>query len=54
MHGHVGGRAAEVLAVGKDVPEDFARSDDYRPRRRWISSSGTPLVSGTLVKTQTS
>jgi len=54
VHGHVRGRATEVLAVGEDVPQHLARAGDYRPRRRWISSNGTPLVSGTIVSTQTS
>src|SRR5205809_432217 len=58
---HVGWRAAEVIAVREHVPERFAQARDdgpchqaASPRRRWISSSGTPLVSGTIVRTQTS
>ncbi len=54
MHDYIRGRAAEVIAVGKQVPQHFACANDQRPRRRWISSSGTPLVSGTIVSTQTS
>ena len=59
-----------MLAAGKQVPEHFAEADDLKfmdPCRLmddrialdvrsfcWISSSGTPLVSGTIVFTQIS
>ena len=31
VHGHVRRRAAEVLTVGKDVPQDLAGAYDDRP-----------------------
>src|SRR6266550_6472425 len=57
----VGGRAAEMCGIGIHVPQHFTYPDNYGRRTHtstpscfWISSSGTPLVSGTIVLTQRS
>ena len=60
--GKIGRRAAKLRARRKQVPKDFADSNDFEthggpysiPKRIWICSSGTPLVSGTMVFTQIS
>lgn len=50
----------DLLSTGRQIPEPPANADDFKthpwpcsiPRRFCICSSGTPLVSGTMVFTQ--
>ena len=58
--GEVRGRTPEMCRVGIHVPQHFTETGDDRSRTHtmpsffWMSSSGTPLVSGTIVLTQMS
>ena len=65
MAGKVGRGAAETGAFRKEIPEHLSTSEDagftealfpvrHIPRSCWISSRLRPLVSGTIVFTQTS
>ena len=61
MAGEVRGRAAKAWAVWKEIPKDLTEGDDTRlchalvaPNPCSMSSSGRPLVSGTMHFTHTS
>src|SRR5437868_6096129 len=61
MAGEIRGSSAKARSVRIHIPQHFSNRGNNRPLLHaatpscfWISSSGTPLVSGTIVRTQIS